>query len=45
MHTEIWRVVLVGLFSLLFGLSLGVPFELFLAGVVSYLLWTFRVIT
>jgi len=45
MHTEIWRVVLVCLFSLLFGLSLGVPFELFLAGVVIYVLWTFRIIT
>jgi two-component system phosphate regulon sensor histidine kinase PhoR len=45
MHTEIWRVVLVCLFSLLFGLSLGAPFELFLAGVVIYVLWTFRIIT
>jgi len=44
MHTEIWRVVLVCLFSLLFGLSLGAPFELFLAGVVIYVLWTFRII-
>jgi two-component system phosphate regulon sensor histidine kinase PhoR len=45
MHTEIWRVVLVCLFSLFFGLSLGSPFEIFLAGVVIYVLWTFRVIT
>jgi two-component system phosphate regulon sensor histidine kinase PhoR len=45
MYTEIWRVVWVCLFCLLFGFSLGVPFELFLAGVVIYILWTFRIIT
>lgn len=45
MHTEIWRLVFVCLFSLLFGLSLGAPFELFLSGVVLYILWTFRVIS
>ena len=45
MHTEIWRLVFVCLFSLLFGLSLGAPFELFLCGVVLYILWTFRVIS
>jgi two-component system, OmpR family, phosphate regulon sensor histidine kinase PhoR len=45
MHTEIWRILLVCLFSLLFGFSLGAPLELFLAGVAIYALWTFRIIT
>ena len=45
MNTEIWRVVLISLFCVLFGLSLGAPFELMLFGLVAYMLWTFRVIS
>ena len=45
MHTEIWRIVLVGLFSLFFGWSLGFPFEIILCGVGLYVIWTFRTIS
>jgi two-component system phosphate regulon sensor histidine kinase PhoR len=45
MHTEIWRVVLISLFSVLFGLSLGAPFEIILLGLVAYILWAFRIIS
>lgn len=45
MHTEIWRIVLVGLFSLFFGWSLGYPFEILFAGVGLYFLWTFHIIS
>ena len=45
MHTEIWRVVLISLFSVLFGLSLGAPFEIILLGLVAYIVWAFRIIS
>ncbi len=45
MHTEIWRIVLVGLFSFVFGWSLGYPFEILFAGVGLYFLWTFHIIS
>ena len=45
MHTEIWRIVLVGLFSLFFGWSLGYPFEILFTGVGLYFLWTFHIIS
>lgn len=45
MRTEIWHLVLAVLFSILFGWSLGFPLELFLASLVLYLVWTFRVIS
>ena len=45
MHTEIWRIVLVGLFSLFFGWSLGFPFGIILCGVGLYVIWTFRTIS
>ena len=44
MHTEIWRIVLVGLFTVFFGWSLGYPLEIFLIGAGCYLIWTFRII-
>ncbi len=45
MHTEIWRALLVGLFSVLFGLSLGAPITMLLLGLGIYILWTFRIIS
>ena len=45
MNREIWRVVLISLFSVIFGFSLGAPFETLVAGLVAYSLWTFRVIS
>ena len=45
MNREIWRVVLISLFSVLFGFSLGAPFETLVAGLVAYSLWTFRIIS
>ena len=45
MSTEIWRIVLVGLFTLFFGWSLGYTFEVILIGVGCYLLWTFSIIS
>ena len=45
MNREIWRVVLISLFSVIFGFSLGAPFEILVAGLVIYSLWTFRVIS
>ena len=44
MHTEIWRIVLVGLFTIFFGWSLGYPLEIVLIGAGCYLIWTFRII-
>jgi two-component system phosphate regulon sensor histidine kinase PhoR len=44
MHTEIWRIVLVGLFTVFFGWSLGYPLEIVLIGAGCYLIWTFRII-
>lgn len=45
MSTEIWRIVLVGLFTLFFGWSLGYTLEIILIGAGCYLLWTFRIIS
>jgi two-component system phosphate regulon sensor histidine kinase PhoR len=45
MSTEIWRIVLVGLFTLFFGWSLGYTFEVILIGAGCYLLWTFSIIS
>ena len=45
MSTEIWRIVLVGLFTLFFGWSLGYTFEVILIGAGYYLLWTFSIIS
>jgi two-component system phosphate regulon sensor histidine kinase PhoR len=45
MSREIWRVVLISLFSVIFGFSLGAPFKILVAGLVIYSLWTFRVIS
>ncbi|MDG2500943.1 MAG: phosphate regulon sensor histidine kinase PhoR [Porticoccaceae bacterium] len=45
MYTEIWRIVMVGLFTFIFGWNLGYPLEVVLAGVGAYLLWTFRIIS
>ena len=45
MSTEIWRIVLVGLFTLFFGWSLGYTFEVIFIGVGCYLLWTFSIIS
>lgn len=42
LQTELWRVAYVGLFSLLFGFSVGHPAELILAGGALYLMWSFR---
>jgi len=45
MHTEIWRIVLVGLVTFFSGWNLGHPLEIFLLGVGVYMLWTFRTIS
>ena len=45
MSREIWRVVLISLFSVIFGFTLGSPFKILVAGLVIYSLWTFRVIS
>lgn len=45
MYTEIWRIVMVGLFTFIFGWNLGYPLEVVLAGVGAYILWTFRIIS
>ena len=45
MSTEIWRIVLVGLFTLFFGWSLGYTLEIILIGAGCYLLWTFSIIS
>ena len=45
MNSELWRIVLVGLFALSFGWSLGYPLEILLLGAGLYLLWTFRIIS
>jgi len=44
LQTELWRIAYVGLFSLLFGLSVGYPTELLLLGGTLYMLWTFNTI-
>jgi two-component system phosphate regulon sensor histidine kinase PhoR len=45
MNREIWRVVLISLFSVIFGFGLGAPFETLIAGLVLYSFWTFRIIS
>jgi two-component system phosphate regulon sensor histidine kinase PhoR len=45
MHTELWRIILAGLFALLIGWSLGYPFEAVLVGVALYMVWTFSTIS
>ena len=45
MHTEIWRIVLVGLVTFFSGWNLGHPLEIFLLGVGVYMLWTFHIIS
>lgn len=44
LQTELWRIAYVGLFSLLFGLSVGYPAELVLLGGSLYMFWTFNTI-
>lgn len=44
LQTEIWRATLIGLFSLLFGLSIGYPYVALLAGGLGYMLWTLSII-
>lgn len=45
MNREIWRVVLISLFSVIFGFGLGAPFETLVAGLILYSFWTFRIIS
>ena len=42
LQTELWRLTYVGLFSLLFGFSVGQPLLLLIAGGVVYLIWSYR---
>ena len=44
MFTEIRRIVVVGLFTFLFGWNIGYPLEVVLCGIGAYILWTFRII-
>lgn len=45
MQNEIWRVVLVALFSFIVGLNLDKPIEALLVGACFYILWAFRIIS
>lgn len=45
MYTEIRRIVVVGLFTFLFGWNIGYPLEVVLCGIGAYILWTFRIIS
>jgi two-component system phosphate regulon sensor histidine kinase PhoR len=45
MNREIWRVVLISLFSVIFGFGLGAPIETLAVGLVAYSFWTFRIIS
>ena len=45
MHTEIWRIILVGLLAFFSGWNLGYRLEIVLLGVGVYILWTFRTIS
>jgi len=45
MQKEIWRVVLVALFSLMVGLNLDKPIEALLVGACFYGFWAFRIIS
>jgi two-component system phosphate regulon sensor histidine kinase PhoR len=42
MRREIWRVVLIGISSLIFGWTLGFFFEVILLSLTLYLLWAFQ---
>lgn len=42
LQTELWRLTYVGLFSLLFGFSVGQPLLLLIAGGMVYLIWSYR---
>ena len=42
LQTELWRLTYVGLFSLLFGFSVGQPLLLLIAGGMGYLIWSYR---
>ena len=42
MRTEIWRVVLIGLFCSLFGTSIGLLSEVLLIALIVYLFWVFK---
>lgn len=44
MQTEIWRIVTITLFSLIFGISLDKPVEMLLIGAFLYILWVSRTI-
>ena len=45
MQNEIWRIIAISLFSLIFGISLGQPLLALLAGGVLYILWASRTIS
>ena len=44
MQNEIWRIIAIALFSLIFGISLERPSEALLFGVFLYILWASRTI-
>ena len=45
MQNEIWRIIAISLFSLIFGISLGQPLLALLVGGVLYILWASRTIS
>ena len=45
MRREIWRVVLIGISSLIFGWTLGFFFEVILLSLMLYLLWAFQTLS
>ena len=44
-QNEIWRIIAISLFSLIFGISLGQPLMALLAGGALYILWASRTIS
>lgn len=44
MQNEIWRIIAIALFSLIFGISLERPLEALLFGVLVYIIWASRTI-
>ena len=44
MQNEIWRIIAIALFSLIFGISLERPVEALLFGALLYILWASRTI-
>ena len=44
MQNEIWRIIAIALFSLIFGISLERPLEALLFGALLYILWASRTI-